>query len=207
MLLDFCCLTYRTWSWDRKPKLKADLLLCSLALPVQLFLQAVLRDMQVVNVHQQQVCQSCTQLQDVWPFFRSHHQATATGTVFKTFYFGHWLRWGNRERYGQGKQRTEKVGELWRGATTRSGRTQTRIQKTLVTVKSSSLRKVKINVNFVLFTSIRKYQIWFLYSVKCYTRTDIFRLWFDTQNKKSMVTNKKHLQKFTFLMEFNKCFL
>ena len=36
--------------------------------------------------------------------------------------------WGNREQYGQGEQKTEKVGGLWRRATYCSGRTQPRIE-------------------------------------------------------------------------------
>ena len=36
--------------------------------------------------------------------------------------------WGNRERYGQGQQRTEKVGGLWRRAASCSERTQLRIE-------------------------------------------------------------------------------
>ena len=36
---------------------------------------------------------------------------------------------GNRERYGQGQQRTEKVGGLWRRATSCSVRTQPRIEQ------------------------------------------------------------------------------
>ena len=40
---------------------------------------------------------------------------------------GEMTLWGNRERYGQGQQRTEKVGGLWRRATSCSGRTQPRI--------------------------------------------------------------------------------
>ena len=36
---------------------------------------------------------------------------------------------GNRELYGQGQQRTEKDGGLWRRATSCSGRTQPRIEE------------------------------------------------------------------------------
>ena len=36
--------------------------------------------------------------------------------------------WGNRERYGQGQQRTETVRGLWRRDTSSSGRTQPRIE-------------------------------------------------------------------------------
>ena len=52
-------------------------LLCSLALPVQLSLQTGLGHTQVVDVHQQQVCQPWAQLQDVWTIFWCHSQTPA----------------------------------------------------------------------------------------------------------------------------------
>ena len=41
---------------------------------------------------------------------------------------GEMTLWGNKERYGQGQQRTEKDGRLWRRAISCSGRTQPRIE-------------------------------------------------------------------------------
>ena len=42
---------------------------------------------------------------------------------------GEMTLWGNRERNGQGLQRTEKVGKLWRRAAFCSGWTQSRIEQ------------------------------------------------------------------------------
>ena len=63
-----------------------------------------------------------------WTLRSTEWQIKGVRSVGRPNDTGEMTLWGNRERYGQGKQRTEKDGGLWRRVTSCSGRTQPRIE-------------------------------------------------------------------------------